>query len=133
VPKETEKKMVAVVVIDDNPRSLEFVAAALTRPGVEVFSTSRPAEGLELVRQHHPKLVLTDVIMPGMTGIDVLHKVKEFDPTIDVVLMSARESGASPSKALREGAADFLRKPIALSVLRERVGRRIQEHLANLN
>ncbi len=116
---------VTVVIIDDNPRSLEFVSTALTRPGVQVFTASKPEDGLALVFLHHPRVVVTDLIMPGMTGLDVLKRVKEFDATINVVIMSARESGGSPATALEHGATDFLKKPVSLSLLRERVGRLI--------
>lgn len=118
-----------MVIIDDNPRSLEFLSTALSRPGVEVFTASSPEDGLALVSLHRPKVVMTDLIMPRMTGLDVLQRVQELDSTIEVVVMSARESGGTPGRALQQGAADYLRKPISLAVLRERVGRRIQRHL----
>jgi two-component system, NtrC family, response regulator HydG len=127
---DPERNLVSVVIIDDNPRSLEFISTALTRPGVQIFTAVKPEDGLTLISLYHPQIVITDMIMPGMTGLDVLRYVKEFDPATEVIVMSARESGGSPERALQEGAADYLRKPIALSVLRERVGRLIQNHVA---
>ncbi len=126
-PKENP---VSLVIIDDNLRSLEFLSAALSRPEVQVFTASDPADGLELISAHRPRMVLTDLIMPGMTGLDVLQRVKQLDPSIEVVIMSARESGGSPTRALAEGASDYLKKPISLAVLRERVGKRIERHIA---
>jgi DNA-binding response OmpR family regulator len=120
---------VSVVIIDDNTRSLEFVSAALSRPGVQIFTAAKPADGLALVSLHRPLVVLTDLIMPGMSGLDVLERVKQFDPTISVVIMSARESGGSPAKAFEQGATDYLKKPISVALLRERVGRLIQAGL----
>lgn len=72
---------------------------------------------------------MTDLIMPGMTGLDVLERVKKLNPQIEVVVMSARESGGSPTRAMAAGAADYLKKPISLAVLRERLGPRIERHL----
>lgn len=79
---------------------------------------------------YRPQIVLTDLMMPGMSGLDVLQRVKELDPSIEVIVMSARESGGSPSQALEQGAVDYLRKPISLAVLRERVGKRLDYHIA---
>jgi len=121
---------VSIVIIDDNPRSLEFLSTALTRPGVQVFTASKPEDGLAIISLYRPQIVISDFIMPGMTGMDVLKWVKEFDPAIEVILMSARESGGSPTKALEQGATHYLTKPISLSVLRDRVGRLIEKHLA---
>jgi len=127
---DLKHNVVSVVIIDDNPRSLEFLSTALGRPDVQIFTATKPEDGLALVSLHRPQIVMTDLMMPGMTGLEVLQRVKQFDPAIEVIVMSARESGGSPAKALQQGAADYLQKPIALSVLRQRVGSRIQNHIA---
>jgi DNA-binding NtrC family response regulator len=124
-----EQSFVSVVIIDDNPRSLEFLSTALDRPGVQIFTAAKPEDGLALISLYRPQIVMTDMIMPGMTGLQVLQYVKELDPAIEVIVMSARDSGGSPAKALEQGAVEFLQKPIALSVLRQRVGTRIQNHI----
>ena len=121
---------ISIVIIDDNARSLEFLSAALTRPGLKIYTVLKPEDGLSIVAMYRPKIVLTDLVMPGLTGIDVLHRVREIDPNIEVIVMSARESGGSPSKVLEQGANDFLKKPISLHVLRERVGKRIDKYFA---
>ena len=126
---DPEPNAVSIVIIDDNPRSLEFLSAALEQPGVQVLTTTKPEDGVALVSLHRPQIVLTDLAMPGMSGLDVLRRVKDFDPKIDVIVMSARESRGSPATALQQGAADYLQKPIALSLLRQRVGTVIQKHL----
>ncbi len=114
--------MVSVVVIDDNPGSLEFVSTALSRDGVEVFSASDPDEGLDLVYTHRPQVVMTDLVMPNMSGLDVLERIMEFDPSIDVILMTAHYTTETAVEAIRKGAADYLNKPIPVAILRERVG-----------
>jgi two-component system response regulator YesN len=120
---------ISVVVIDDNPRSLEFVATALTRPGIQILTASKPEEGVALISRHRPEIVVTDLVMTGMTGLDVLQWTKKFDPEIDVIVMSAAEFDGSPRTLFEYGAADYLQKPISLSVLRERVGSIIQNHI----
>ena len=115
-----------IVVIDDNPHSLEYVSNVLAHEGVRILTAANAEDGLALIHAHRPQIVLTDIAMPGQSGLDVLQQVAKFDSTIQVIVMSARDSGVSAVTALQLGAADYLRKPIALSVLRERVGRFIK-------
>lgn len=110
-----------IVVIDDNPGSLELLSTALTRAEVAVHTASTPAEGLALVRKLHPRLVVTDLVMPEMSGLEVLREVVEFDPMIDVLLMTAHYTTETAVAAIRSGAADYLQKPVKLAQLRERV------------
>jgi DNA-binding NtrC family response regulator len=122
-------KPVTLVLIDDNPRSLEFLQTALEREGVEILVASDPEAGLDLVYTHHPQIVMTDLVMPGLSGLEVLERVIDFDPSIDVVLMTAHYTTETAVEAIRKGAADYLNKPIAVATLRERVGRLIDTAL----
>lgn len=117
------KETVRIVVIDDNPGSLELLSTALTRPGVAVHTALTPVGGLELVRSLHPQLVITDLVMPEMTGLEVLQQVVDFDPSIDVLLMTAHYTTETAVSAIRNGAADYLQKPVKIALLRERVAR----------
>lgn len=118
---------VSIVILDDNAGSLELLSAALARDGVKIHTASRPGEALELVRQVRPQLVLTDLVMPEMSGLDVLNRIMQMAPATDVVLMTAHYTTETAVQAIRQGAADYLEKPIRLPVLRERVGRLIEE------
>lgn len=118
---------ISIVILDDNPGSLELLSAALAREGVTIHTAARPSEALHLVEKHRPQLVLTDLVMPEMTGLDVLRRVMEMAPATDVVLMTAHYTTETAVQAIRQGAADYLEKPIRLPVLRERVGRLIDE------
>ena len=120
---------ISLVIIDDNPRSLEFVATALASRGVQIFTATDPEEGLDLVYTHRPQVVMTDLVMPQMTGLDVLERITEFDPAIDVILMTAHYTTETAVEAIRKGAADYLNKPISLATLRDRVGRIIDAAL----
>lgn len=80
-----------------------------------------PVEGLELVRKLGPQMVITDLVMPGMSGIEVLRAVVAFDASIDVILMTAHYTTDTAVTAIRQGAADYLQKPVKISLLRERV------------
>lgn len=112
---------VSIVVIDDNPGSLELLSEALASSGAVVSTASNPAQGLELVRKLRPRLVLTDLVMPAMSGLEVLRHVVSFDASIDVILMTAYYTTETAVAAIRQGAADYLQKPVKIALLRERV------------
>jgi DNA-binding NtrC family response regulator len=112
---------VPVVIIDDNVGSVEMLSAALRQTGVSIHTACDPAEGLELVRRVRPRLVVTDLVMPGLSGLDVLQQVMSFDPSIDVLLMTAHYTSETAVEAIRLGAADYLQKPVKIATLRTRV------------
>jgi DNA-binding NtrC family response regulator len=118
---------VSIVIIDDNAGSLELISEALAAKDVRIFTAADPEEGLDIVFREHPKIVLTDLMMPGLSGLGVLDRIVEFDPAIDVILMTAHSTTESAVEAIRKGAADYLNKPISLPVLRERVSRLVEE------
>ena len=112
---------VPVVIIDDNAGSVEMLSAALRQTGVSLHTACDPTEGIELVRQVRPRLVITDLVMPGLSGLDVLEQVMSFDPSIDVLLMTAHYTTETAVEAIRRGAADYLQKPVKIATLRTRV------------
>jgi two-component system, NtrC family, response regulator HydG len=113
--------MVSIVLIDDNAGSLEFLSVALEQEGVQILTADAPQKGLELVYRHHPQIVLTDLVMPGMSGMDVLDAVMKFDPTIDVLLMTAHYSTESAVEAIKRGACDYLNKPVSIAAIQQRI------------
>ena len=125
--EQIESSTVTLVIIDDNVSSLEMLSTALARPGLRIITASDPEQGVEIALREHPQIVLTDLVMPGMSGLDVLERVVEFDPAIDVILMTAHYTSETAVEAIRKGASDYLNKPVSLSVLRERIGRLIEE------
>jgi DNA-binding NtrC family response regulator len=118
---------ISLLIIDDNPGSLELLSAALAQPGLEILTASEPETGLDLIHDRRPQIVLTDLVMPHMSGIEVLERIMEFDPSIDVILMTAHYSTESAVEAIKKGASDYLNKPVSIGTLRERIGKLIQE------
>lgn len=117
----------SLAVIDDDPASLELIESALTQDGLEIITFTDPQLGVEFVLKSRPQVVLTDQMMPGLQGTQILETVVEQDPGIEVILMTAHYSTDSAVDAIRKGAADYLTKPIDISRLRERVGILISE------
>jgi DNA-binding NtrC family response regulator len=119
--RSDKKPSVSLVIIDDNPGSLELLSSALTHEDLEIFTASDPEEGLDLIYSRHPQIVLTDLVMPKMSGLDVLDRVMEFDPATEVILMTAYYSSESAVDAIKRGASDYWNKPISIPILRDRI------------
>ena len=110
-----------VVAIDDDEQHLKFIAKVVSRENVLVSTASNPQNGLALIRRDHPHLVLVDLVMPGMSGLEILEKILTFDPGIQVVLLTGQYSTESAVEAIQKGAADYLTKPVDVERLQQRV------------
>src|SRR6266446_7960612 len=95
------KAALSLLIIDDNASSLELLSSALAQPGLEILTASDPEEGIDLVFNRHPQIVLTDLVMPHLSGLEVLERIVEFDPAIDVILMTAHYSTESAVEAIK--------------------------------
>ena len=82
---------------------------------------------MDLVRRLKPRLVITDLVMPGLSGLDVLREIMAFDPSVDVILMTAHYTTETAVEAIRNGAVDYLQKPVKVAALRERVERLLED------
>jgi DNA-binding NtrC family response regulator len=118
---------VCIAIIDDNIGSVELMASALAGEGVDIITATDPEDGLELVFRSHPQIVLTDLVMPKLSGMQVLARIMEFDPSIDVILMTAHYSTESAVEAIKKGATDYLNKPVSISTIRERMKKLIDQ------
>ncbi|MGP0071447.1 MAG: sigma-54-dependent transcriptional regulator [Bryobacteraceae bacterium] len=112
---------VKLVAIDDTPTSLELICESLQQEGLTIFTSTDPEEGLDLIFQEHPQIVLLDLVMPKLSGMEVLERIVEFDPAIDVILMTAHYTTETAVEAIQKGASDYLNKPISIPALRSRV------------
>ena len=121
------KSAASLLIIDDNPGSLELLSSALAQPGLEIFTASNPEEGMDLFCNRRPQIVLTDLVMPDVSGIEVLERIMEIDPATDVILITAHGSSESAVDAIRKGASDYLNKPVSIGALRERVGKVVEK------
>jgi DNA-binding NtrC family response regulator len=118
---------VKLVAIDDTPESLELVSEALAQEGLEIFTSTDPEAGIDLIYREHPQIVLVDLVMPKLSGLEVLERTVEFDPSIDVILMTAHYTTESAVEAIKRGASDYMNKPISIESLRKRVDKMLTE------
>ena len=108
-----------LLIVDDDASVRESLADALERPGLEVRAALDGANALHLLEEYPADLILTDVRMPKIDGVELLRRVRSQDPTVAVILMTAYDDMATVVEAMREGARDFLVKPLNLRELRK--------------
>lgn len=119
--------VVTLLAIDDDPASLELIEASLQQDGLEILTVAEPAAGLDIVRRRRPDIVLVDLMMPGMGGIELLERILDTAPDTEVVLITGNASTESAVEAIRKGASDYLNKPVHIPTLRLKVGRLVSE------
>ena len=112
-----------VLLIDDNPYALQTVQSALVGTGYDVETATTGAEGLEKAARLPPDVVLLDLVMPGMSGIEVLRRLRA-NPVlaeVSIVVVTSLDDRATRLEALGAGADEFLGKPINVPELRARL------------
>ena len=106
------------MIVDDEAVIRESLAEALADDVADVQTAADAKQALELLARAVPDVVLTDVRMPELDGLALLREIRRRTPQVDVVLMTAFDDMPIVASAMREGAADFLVKPLDLHVLR---------------
>jgi DNA-binding NtrC family response regulator len=109
------------VAIDDDPQHLNLIRASLEHLPLEISAVTDPLKGLELVRAQRPQIVIVDLVMPGLGGMQVLEKIVEMDPGTDVFMLTGNYSTESAVEAIKKGARDYLAKPIGVETLRQKI------------
>ena len=102
------------LIIDDEVKIRETLADAIEDEGWKVIAAENGSKGLELFARQEPDLVLLDVWMPGIDGIETLQKMKQLKPKVPVVIMSGHGTIETAVRATRIGAFDYLEKPLSL-------------------
>ncbi len=116
-----------ILVVDDDPDALNIVKTFLEAEGYQVVLARDGTEALAAVQNEHPRLVLLDVMMPGMDGWEVARTVKTH-PELDdvrVVMLTARSDFEDKQKGVHSGADDYIVKPIRLAELGQKVKRNL--------
>jgi DNA-binding NtrC family response regulator len=121
------KSRISLLIIDDNPGTLELLSGALAPLELDILTASDAAKGLDLFYNRRPEIVLTDLVMPHMSGLEVLKRVMEVEPATHVILMTAHASTPTAVEAIQQGASDYLDKPVSIGSLRARVNTVVEE------
>ncbi len=103
---------ITVLVVDDEPSNLTSIEKIFRKEGMRVMTADGARGALELVRKHRIHVVLTDLMMPGTNGVELLRAIKELSPDTEIVMMTAYGTVETAVHAMREGAYDFVEKPL---------------------
>ncbi len=103
---------ITVLVVDDEPSNALSLEKIFQREHMRVFTADGAKAALDVVRKHRVQVVLTDLMMPGVNGLELLRALKELSPDTEVVLMTAYGTVETAVQAMREGAYDFVEKPL---------------------
>jgi two-component system, OmpR family, response regulator MprA len=110
-----------VMVVDDKPTLRESIRRALTLEGFEVDTSADGIEALEAIGRTRPSLVILDVLMPGMSGLEVCRQLRMSGDRVPILLLTVRDNVSDRVAGLDAGADDYLVKPFALEELMARV------------
>ncbi|MEE9155771.1 MAG: HD domain-containing phosphohydrolase [Gemmatimonadota bacterium] len=127
-PEATAKQNAGkILVVDDEPALTVAFARKLRREGYECATAGSGEEALKRLESYRPDLVISDVRMPGMSGLDLLKEIKHRDPALKVILTTAYAHIEFVVEALRHGVDDYLVKPFSLSELAASVSRAFEQ------
>lgn len=119
-----------ILVIDDETAMLDCVRMSLkNEPTYQISVCSDPKEAVELLQTNIYNVVISDVTMPGLSGLDVLNLVVKLDPNLPVILMTGEADQEKMRKAIQLGAFDFLRKPFEIAELHVAVKQALQKNM----
>ena len=115
-----------LLLVDDDAHNLKNLAYFLRTQGYKVYAASNGSEAAQLLQANEFDLVLSDVIMPGVNGLELLDRVRSLVPELPVLLMSG--APLDQNEILERGAADFIMKPLELNDLLAKLTRALNHH-----
>ncbi len=111
--------MPTLLVVDDDPEVLYSLERSLKSDSLRILSASTAREGIALVQEHRPEAVILDVRLPDMSGLDAVAQIREIDPLLPIVVITAFATTDTAIEAIKRGAFEYLLKPVELGQLRD--------------
>ncbi|MBN2614684.1 MAG: sigma-54-dependent Fis family transcriptional regulator [Bacteroidales bacterium] len=108
-------QQLTILVVDDEPRMVDEVEEFLKAQKFNVISAYHPDKALEMVHTHSVDIAILDIRLPGMTGLELLQKIKKIKSSIEVIMISGHGDMATVIEAMRQGAVDYFPKPFRLT------------------
>ena len=105
-----------ILVIDDDPAMTELLSLVLAPTNAQIFTSNSGEEGLKLVKEHEPDIVLLDLMMPKMDGWQVTENIRNIS-SVPILILSVMDNHGLVARALDKGADDYLVKPVPTGIL----------------
>jgi two-component system response regulator PilR (NtrC family) len=125
-PAKTAAGALRILVVDDEPSMRDMLRIVLRRDGYDVIVASNGREAIDVLQSGQVDLLLSDIRMPDVTGVDVLRAAKELNREIVAIMMTAYASTDTAVEALRLGANDYFTKPFSMDELRLKVRQHLE-------
>ena len=122
-----DRPAATLLLVDDEASNLESLERIFLKEGLDVLRVGTGKEALDIIRKRRIDVVLTDLMMPGMSGVDLLKAVKQLSSETEVIVMTAYGSVENAVDAMREGAYDFITKPLKRAQVLAVVGKVIEK------
>jgi DNA-binding NtrC family response regulator len=117
----------SLFIVDDDLAVLKSLTEVLEELKLELFTSSDPFQALEAIKVTAPSVVITDLKMPGMDGMALLKRIREFSPGTQVIVITGHGSIEDAVAAMRQGAYDFISKPFRLAQIEATVQRALEK------
>jgi two-component system alkaline phosphatase synthesis response regulator PhoP len=132
-----KKKEIKILLVDDEPDILEIVGYNLSAEGYQITTAKNGIEAVDKAKKIHPHLIILDVMMPGMDGIEACENIRKIPELADVIItfLTARGEDYSQLAGFEAGADDYITKPVKPKVLVSKVKallRRLKDNNANM-
>lgn len=106
-----------ILLVDDEKEFVDTLAERLLLRGVAAETATSGEEAIALIKESPPDIVILDLMMPGLGGLEILKQIKADDPDIQVILLTGRASTEEAVEGMRHGAFDYLMKPLTIEEL----------------
>src|SRR5262249_49986889 len=116
-----QQRFPMLLAIDDNVGTLELIKSVLCEFDIRIATATDSTRGLELFSELRPAIVLLDLYLTDMSGMEVLERILAIDPGTEVILITAHYSTESAVEAIQKGASDYFNKPLDIARLRSRI------------
>jgi nitrogen regulation protein NR(I) len=115
-----------LLIIDDEPNVLYSLQAGLETDDLEVVTARTAKQGIAMVEREQPDVAIVDVRLPDQTGLEAFEQIKQIDPKLPVIIATAYTTTQTAIEAMKQGAFEYLLKPVGLHQLREVLGRALE-------
>jgi DNA-binding response OmpR family regulator len=118
---DRDQDMHRILVVDDDPAVTSVLRRGLSYEGFVVDTASSGKEGLTIARDRPPDMVVLDIMMPDLDGLEVLRRIRSADPRLPVLMLTAKDAPSDQVEGLKSGADDYVVKPFTFEVLLARI------------
>jgi len=130
--EEKQQPKPKVLIVDDEERFRKTLSKLLIAQGLEVYSVGSGVEALEFIRNHPVDIVLLDMRMPGMNGIDTLSAIKKIDPLIEIIMLTGHASVDVAVEIMKRGGFEYLLKPCDIDELLVKIDAAFERRMTRL-